>query len=189
MAVVDGKPVYVTALAESDVAQGWRPTKATSGCLIDVASGTVAHGFAMPHSPRVYGGRLWLLNSGHGRIEIIDRATGKAETVAALPGYTHGMALFDRFAFVGLSKIRETSTFGGLPIAEKLSQLKCGVGVVDLMTGRLVAHLEFATGVEEIFAVEVLAGSCNPVLSGPHPLQDGTPPIWTVPIENPSNRR
>ena len=48
---------------------------------------------------------------------------------------------------VGLSKIRETATFGGVPIAENRDQLKCGVGVVDLTTGRNVAHLEFQTGV------------------------------------------
>jgi uncharacterized protein (TIGR03032 family) len=54
-------PRYVTALAETDTPQGWRPHKATSGCLIDVPSGqTVARGFAMPHSPRVHLGRVWI---------------------------------------------------------------------------------------------------------------------------------
>ena len=91
-----------------------------------------------------------------------------AETVAELPGYTRGLALHDRFAFVGLSKIRETSTFGGMPIAERRPELKCGVGVVDLTTGRLVAHLEFVTGVEEIFDVQVVPGVRCPALSGPY---------------------
>ncbi len=183
MAMVDGKPAYVTTLSETDVSQGWRPNKATTGCLIDVASSqTVARGFAMPHSPRVYAGRVLLLNSGHGRMEVIDVSSGRSETICAQPGYTRGLAFFDRYAFVGLSRIRETSTFGGLPIAEDLSSLKCGVGVVDLVSGRLIAHLEFVTGVEEIFAVEVLPGTRHPILSGPYPVQDGTAPIWTVPI-------
>ena len=182
LALQDGEPKYVTALAETDTPQGWRPDRASSGCLIDVASGqTVARGFAMPHSPRVYQGRVWMLHSGAGRLVLIDPASGKAETVTELPGYTRGLALYDRFAFIGLSKIRETSTFGGVPIAARRPELKCGVGVVDLGTGRLAAHLEFVTGVEEIFDVQVLPGARCPVLSGPHPSLDGAAPIWTVP--------
>src|SRR5262249_49678284 len=125
-------PRYVTALAETDTPEGWRPSKATSGCLIDVPSGeTVARGFAMPHSPRVSQGRVWLLDSGTGRLVIVDPANGQVKPVAELPGYTRGLAFHDSFAFVGLSKIRETSTFGGLPIAERRRELPCGVGIVD----------------------------------------------------------
>jgi hypothetical protein len=182
LALADGAPKYVTALGETDTPQGWRPDKVKGGCLIDVASGeTVARGFAMPHSPRVYGGRVWLLHSGAGRLVLVDPASGKAETVAELPGYTRGLALYDRFAFIGLSKIREASTFGGVPIAERRGELKCGVGVVDLTTGRLAAHLEFASGVEEIFDVQVLPGARCPVLSGPYASLEGAAPIWTVP--------
>ena len=182
LAMADGAPKYVTALAETDTPQGWRANKVRSGCLIDVASGqTVARGFAMPHSPRVHRGRVWLLHSGAGQLVLVDPASGRAETVTELPGYTRGLALHDRFAFVGLSRIRETSTFGGMPIAERRPELKCGVGVVDLVSGRLVAHLEFKSGVEEIFDVQVLPGARCPVLSGPYPSLDGAAPIWTVP--------
>jgi uncharacterized protein (TIGR03032 family) len=182
LALADGAPKYVTALGETDTPQGWRANKVTGGCLIDVPSGqTVARGFAMPHSPRVHAGRVWLLHSGAGQLVLVDPATGKAETVAELPGYTRGLALHDRFAFVGLSKIRETSTFGGMPIAARRPELKCGVGVVDLTTGRLVAHLEFLSGVEEIFDVQVVPGARCPALSGPYAGLDGAAPIWTVP--------
>jgi uncharacterized protein (TIGR03032 family) len=187
LAMENGAPKYVTALAETDTPQGWRANKASSGCLIDVASGqTVARGFAMPHSPRVHRGRVWMLHSGAGQLVLVDPANGKAQTVTELPGYTRGLALYDRFAFVGLSKIRETATFGGMPIAERRPELKCGVGVVDLGTGRLMAHLEFVTGVEEIFDVQVLPGARCPVLSGPYPHLDGAAPIWTVPQPPPA---
>jgi len=188
LAMADGAPKYVTALAETDTPQGWRPTKVTSGCLIEVASGqTVARGFAMPHSPRVHRGRLWMLHSGAGQLVLVEPTSGRTETVTELPGYMRGLAFYDRFAFVGLSKIRETSTFGGMPIAERRPELKCGVGVVDLDTGRLAAHLEFVTGVEEIFDVQVLPGARCPVLSGPYPSLDATAPIWTVPQAAPSS--
>jgi len=182
LAMAGGAPNYVTALAETDTPQGWRADKVKSGCLIDVATGqTVVCGFAMPHSPRVHRGRVWMLHSGAGQLVLIDPASGKAETVTELPGYTRGLALHDRFAFVGLSKIRETATFGGMPIAARRPELKCGVGVVELGTGRLVAHLEFLTGVEEIFDVQVLPGTRCPVLSGPYPHLDSAAPIWTAP--------
>src|SRR5262245_39792436 len=43
LALETGRPKYVTALAETDTPRGWRPNKATTGCLIDVPSGqTVA---------------------------------------------------------------------------------------------------------------------------------------------------
>ena len=141
----------------------------------------VARGLSMPHSPRLHDGRLWLLESGTGRLLLVDTATGHWETVTELPGFARGLAIHGPYAFIGLSKIRETSTFGGMPIALRRPELKCGVGVVDLGTGRLAAHLEFVTGVEEIFDVQVLPGARCPVLSGPYPSLDGAAPIWTVP--------
>jgi uncharacterized protein (TIGR03032 family) len=186
LTMVDGRPKYVTAMAETDTPQAWRPIKATAGCLIDVPSGeTVARGFAMPHSPRVHGGRLWVLNSGLGRLCLVDTATARFEDVSELPGYTRGMAMLGPYAFIGLSKIRETATFGGLPIAERRDELKCGVGAIDLRTGRLAAHLEFVTGVDEIFDVVALPGALDPLLSGPYPELDGGHPIWTVPTPDP----
>jgi hypothetical protein len=52
--------------------------------------------------------------------------------------------------------------------------------VIELNSGRLVAHLEFKSGVEEIFGVEVLPMR-SPVLSGPYAHIDGTPAIWNAP--------
>src|SRR5262249_42309569 len=115
LAMCQGRPQYVTALSETDTPAGWRPNKATGGWLIHLPNGEAgARGCAMPHSPRVYQGRVWLLDSGTGRLVTVDPAKGKVEPAAELPGYTRGLAFHDSFAFVGLSKIRETSTFGGL---------------------------------------------------------------------------
>ena len=116
-------------------------------------------------------------------------ATALGDTVILLPGYTRGLALAGPYTFIGLSKIRETSTFGGMPIAERRPELKFGVGVVDLGTGRLAAHLEFVTGVEEIFDVQVVPGARCPALSGPYPSLDGGAPIWTVPQPPPARGR
>lgn len=163
----NGQPRFVTALGATDTRDGWRPNKAQGGCLIDVPSGAlVADNLSMPHSPRLHDGRLWLLESGKGQLLTLDPTTGRRDAIAELPGYTRGLAFAGPFAFIGLSKIRETSTFGGLPLAERRAELKCGVAVVDTRRGQVVASLEFQTAVEEIFDVQLLAGSRFPEVVG-----------------------
>jgi uncharacterized protein (TIGR03032 family) len=181
MAIENGVPRYVTALAETDTAAGWRADKARTGCLIDVRSGEVlARGLAMPHSPRVRDGRLWVLDSGNGQLVKVDRATGQREPVEQVPGYTRGLAFSGQFAFVGLSRIRETNVFGGLPISERRDQLCCGVAVVDLVSGRSVATFQFLSAVEEIFAVDVIPNHRHPVFGGAsHDEQQQE--VWVVP--------
>ena len=89
--------------------------------------------------------------------------------------------MIGNLAFVGLSKIRETSTFGGVPIAENRQRLKCGVAIVDLRTGSLVAQFEFKSGVDEIFDVCVIPGVRQAAVQGPYSNEDGEETIWTVP--------
>ena len=96
----------------------------------------------------------------------IDRATGRREAIAELPGFARGLALCGPYAFVGLSKIRKTSAMDGVPLAERREQLKCGVAVVNLRGGRVTAMLEFQTAVEEIFDVQLLAGVGFPEVMG-----------------------
>src|SRR5262245_33923011 len=106
LSIVDGQPRYATALGETDTPEGWRPHKESGGCLIDIRAGVViARSFAMPHSPQVHLGRLWLLDSGRGYVVTVDPATGRSDSVAELPGYTRGLAFHGRYAFVGLSQI------------------------------------------------------------------------------------
>jgi len=172
LAVRDGKPCYVTALGESKVPEGWRPAKATGGIILDVASGAiVSAGLSMPHSPRWHAGQLWVLESGLGQLQTVDLDTGKRTTVAQLPGYTRGLAFSGPFAFVGLSKIRENKTFGNLPITRSGAELQCGIWVVDLRSNQIAQFMKFETGVEEIFAVEVLEGVHFPEIVG---FQDDT---------------
>lgn len=182
LAMHDGKPKYVSAHGDSDEPGGWRATKANGGVVIDVDTGeTVARGFAMPHSPRLALGRLWVLNSGAGQLGTIDVASGRFEPVTAFPGFTRGLAFHGQFAFVGLSKIRETSVFGGMPIEKDRANLRCGVGVVDLATGHQAAMLQFHSGVDEIFAVGVIPGSKLPCFVGPQESESSRTDIWIVP--------
>ena len=185
LAIVDGRPRYVTALGETDTANGWRANKPRGGCLMDVASGEViSRGLSMPHSPRWHDGRLWLLESGTGQLVLVDPATGRRQPVAELPGFARGLALAGPYAFVGLSKIRTTSAMDGVPLADRREQLKCGVAVVDLRSGRVVALLEFQTAVEEIFDVQLLPGLRFPEVIGFQ--QETIQHTFVVPRESPA---
>jgi uncharacterized protein (TIGR03032 family) len=160
MCLINGRPAFVTALGETDTSGGWRAGKKDGGILIEVETGEVLlHGLAMPHSPRWHDGRLWLLESGAGGVGYVDPWTRRYERVAALPGFTRGLDFAGDLAFVGLSQVRESATFSGIPIAERpIAERWCGVWVLDIRSGRTVAHVKFEDAVQEIFAVQVLPG-------------------------------
>ena len=101
--------------------------------------------------------------------------------VKKFPSYTRGLAYCGAYALVSLSRIRETAVFGGMPIATNRDELKCGVRVVDLRTGRTISTLEFESGVEEIFDVQVLSETRCPAICGPRPDEDCAQDIWIVP--------
>ncbi len=167
LAMVDGRPRYVTALGETDEPAGWRANKARGGILIDVASGEVmTRGLSMPHSPRWYAGRLWVCESGAGTFGFIDPNSRKYEPIAEVPGFTRGLDFAGSLAFVGLSQVRESAVFSGIPITERLTEDErtCGVCAIDLRSGQVVALLRFETAVQEVFAVTVLPGRRYPDL-------------------------
>lgn len=85
------------------------------------------------------------------------------------------MCFAGQFAFVGLSRIRETSVFGGLPLESRRDELHCGVAVVDLNSGQTVAVLKFHGGVDEIFAVDLLPGTTRPFVSSPEARPEDQP--------------
>jgi uncharacterized protein (TIGR03032 family) len=77
LALDKGRPRYVTPVAPSDVADGWRDDRADGGMVIDIASNEVLlQGLSMPHSPRLHRGRLWLLNSATGELGFLDSSAG-----------------------------------------------------------------------------------------------------------------
>ena len=168
LAVVDGRPRWATALGRTDTAEGWREGKARGGVLIDVPTGELAAtGLSMPHSPRWHEGRLFVLESGAGTLARVDEGRGRLETVARLPGFTRGLACVGPVAFVGLSQVRETSTFGGLPLTESDEPRVCGVWIVHLETGGVLGFVRFEGEVREIFDVQVLPGLRFPEIGEP----------------------
>ncbi len=152
----DGQPRYATALGETDHLNGWRERKADGGVLIDIPGNRIlSRGLSMPHSPRWYANHLWVCESGKGELGRVDPATGEVKAVFKFPGFTRGLDFYGPLAFVGISEVRETATFSGIPIAEEARN--CGVWIVNIVDGSHVGTFRFTQGVHEIFAVQVLA--------------------------------
>ena len=157
LCVRNGQPKFVTALGETDTPGGWRANKKDGGLLINVARNEIVlRGLSMPHSPRLYADRLWLLESGQGTLATVDVKPGSWQTVATLPGFTRGIDFVGPLAFIGLSQVRESAVFSGIPLVERQPERVCGVWVVNIQTGETVGFLRFEEGVQEVFAVQVI---------------------------------
>jgi uncharacterized protein (TIGR03032 family) len=177
IAVREGRPAYVTAVAETDFVGGWREHRSGGGVVMEVPSGeVVCRGLSMPHSPRWHEGNLYVINSGAGEFGRVDLANGKFEPMAFLPGYGRGMVFSGNRAIVGLSDCRENRTFQGLPLDEGLQKHglkpRCGIFSVDLATGETEELVVLREPLREIYDVFLLPGTrCTRVL----PLDQG---LW-----------
>ena len=171
LALVDGRAAYVTAVSQSDVADGWRDQRRAGGCVVDVRSNQiVAAGLSMPHSPRFYRGRLWVLNSGTGYLGHVDLEQGRFVPLTFCPGYLRGLTFVGDYAVVGLSRPRHDATFGGLALQDELDRRKaapqCGLYVIDLASGDVVQWLRMEGEVSELYDVAVLPGVVRPMVLG-----------------------
>ena len=54
--------------------------------------------------------------------------------------------------------------FSGIPITEQAIERNCGVWVVNIQTGQVVAFVKFEEALQEIFAVQILPGILGPDL-------------------------
>ena len=171
LAIENGRPRYVTTVAQTDMADGWRDKRRDGGCIIDVENDEiVAKGLSMPHSPRLHNGKLWVLNSGTGEFGSVDPVTGKFEGLTICPGYLRGMDFVDKFAVVGLSKPRDNLTFRDLALDDALearnAEAQCGLQVIDLNTGDVLHWLRLEGIVKELYDIVVLPGVRRPMAIG-----------------------
>ena len=160
MAMQDGAPKYVTAVCRSDVVDGWRDRRADGGVVIDVEKNEiVCEGLSMPHSPRLYENKLWVLNSGSGELGWVDLEKKQFKSLAFCPGFLRGLAFSGNLAFVGLSRPRY-ERFEGLALDKKLKDVDSepwtGIQVIDITTGACVHWFRMDGPVLELFDVEVL---------------------------------
>ncbi|MEO7065756.1 MAG: TIGR03032 family protein [Rhodanobacter sp.] len=170
LAMVDGKPRYVTAVCTSDTVDGWRDRRHDGGVVIDITTDEiVCEGLSMPHSPRWANGKLWVLNAGTGYLGWVDFANKKFVPLTFCPGFARGLSIVGNVAAVGLSKPRN-QRFEGLQLDEELRQRDadawCGVQIISLTNGDVVNWIRFEGDVTELFDISFLPNVRNPMMVG-----------------------
>jgi uncharacterized protein (TIGR03032 family) len=170
LALRHGRPAYATCCSASDIVSGWRDDRKSGGRLYDIASNEViTRGLSMPHSPRIFRNRTWLLNAGTGEFGVVDEQTGRFEPVAFCPGFARGLDFVGNTAVIGVSKPRENQLFQGLPLDDrftKADQPFCGLLFVDLTTGQTTHWLRLDGVITELYDVRVLDDTRNPMAMG-----------------------
>jgi len=156
MAIIDGKPKYVTTFGNGDSPQSWRENITKTGMVIDIGSGEeILTNLPMPHSPRFYDGKLYLLLSATGEVICAEPEKGRYEVVSDLSGFVRGMAKYSDYLFIGLSRLRKnSSTFKHLSIADKA--LNAGIKILHLPTGGYVGEIKYQSTVDEIYDVQII---------------------------------
>lgn len=171
LAMQGDTPAFATAVSSTNVAESWRDNRIGGGVVIDLHKNEViADGLSMPHSPRLHGDNLWLLNSGTGELGKLDRRAGKFEPVCFLPGFARGLSIVGHHAVVSLSNPRENRTFADLPFGERLARERLanwvGLAVVNLLTGDVEHRLETRGYINEIYDCAVMPGITSPSFLG-----------------------
>ncbi len=166
LAMRDGTPAFVTCVGKCDANEGWREHRRSGGLLIDVASNEiVCAGLSMPHSPRWYRGRLYVLNAGSGEFGTVELSNGKFEPIAFCPGFLRGLSFVGDYAVVGISQQRDNRSFSDLELDQRLAdrgvKARCAIQIIDLKRGDVVHELRMDGAIAELFDTAVILGAKN----------------------------
>ncbi|WP_288108765.1 TIGR03032 family protein [Limnobacter sp.] len=157
----DGELKYVTLFARSDAPSGWRKLSFEQGEILDVSTGdAVCEGLVQPHSPRLYRGQLYVLNSGAGEFGLVDLKTGRFECIAYVAGYGRGLSFVGDYAIFGVSRPKTDVYISGLKLHDRLramqTQDRCALIAVHLATGDVIEGIQFHGAVRELFDTHVI---------------------------------
>lgn len=165
-----GLPAYATAIGATDAQDGWRELRRDGGVIINVRDNRIiASGLAMPHTPRLYRGKLWFLEAARGWLCALDPASGKVERLLWRPGFLRGLRFHGDYALICSSKPRD-KVFRDLPLEEELKRRKqppkCAVDIVDIKRMEVAHSLDITGHVRELYDIHVLPGCRQPLLYG-----------------------
>lgn len=170
MAMQDGVAKYATAVSKSDTIDWRRDQRADGDIVIDVEKNEiVCEGLSMPQSPRLYSGKLWVLNSETGELGWVDLSkkdlTKRFQSICFCPGFTRGDAFYGKYTLVGHSKPRY-ECFEYLALDKRFQEAdtepRCGVRVIDLGTGACVQWFRIDGKFGELYDVEIIPNSICP---------------------------
>lgn len=170
VAMENERPRYVTVVALTDEKGAWRSCLSNGGAIIDVETGhPIITGLSMPHAPRIYRDRLWVLDSGTGRFGYFDNLRSQFVPIVFCPGFLRGLTFSKDYAIVTTSLPR-SGTYERLPLNNLLArhntQPACAVLVIDLKTGEICHHLHIEGSIRELYDVIVLPGQKGVMIAG-----------------------
>jgi uncharacterized protein (TIGR03032 family) len=147
---------YVTLAAASNEKDGWRKHMREGGQVIDAASHqVVADRLTLPHAPRLYRNKLWLLESGTGWFGWVDLEKRRFERLMQLPGFPRALRFIGDHALITTSRHR-TDPANGVP----------GVHWVNVKTGKIDHTLRFTSSINEVVDIALVPGEVVPRLAG-----------------------
>jgi protein O-GlcNAc transferase len=161
----EGKIKYITCVCDSDVQDGWRKRRGEAdGFVFDVQEGKkICENLTMPHSPRLYDGKLWVLNSGKGELGYIE--DGKFVPFVFIPGFLRGLDFIGKYAVIGSSMDRHEGRFSDLILGkileEKKIEARCGVYIVDMTNGFILHNVEYPNA-KEMYDVKIVKNVRRP---------------------------
>ncbi len=166
MAMKEGKPKYVTTFNKSNERDSWvKNNDRHDGTLIDVDTNEILlDGLIMPHSPRYYNGRVYVCESGTGKVLAYDPETRKVSEVIKLQGFPRGLNFYGPLMFVGLSKTRSSDIKNPIPISKEYEETFSGVWIINMEDHQEVAHIKFSGDLDQIYDIAVVPGAVNPEL-------------------------
>ena len=162
MAMLNGKPKYATAFNNGNTPQSWRDSITSSGVIYDIEKNKIiCSGLPMPHTPRIFNDKLYVLLSATGELVKIDTDNGTYDVIVKIGGFVRGMSLHKDYLFIGLSKLRKnSSTFGKLDFAKHANQ--AGIVIVHLPTKSIAGKINYLNSLDEIYDIHILKDKKRP---------------------------
>ncbi len=163
MAMLNGKPKYVTTFNKENSKDSWSDGRIDDGTLIDIDSNEILiDGMIMPHSPKVYKNEVYLCESGLGMVWKYNPETKEKSQVVKLQGFTRGLYFYGGLMFVGLSQVRASEIKNPIPLAKEYEETYSGIWIINLQDNSEVARLQFVGDVDQIYDLTIIPQATCP---------------------------
>jgi uncharacterized protein (TIGR03032 family) len=165
MALLNGKPKYVTTFNMEDSRDSWSEGRIDYGTLIDIDTDEILmEGMIMPHSPKVYQGEIYLCESGLGVVWKYNPKTKEKSLVVKLQGFTRGLYFYGGVMFVGTSQVRASEIKNPTPISKEYDETYAGVWMINLEDNTEIGHIKFDGDVDQIYDIAIIPDATMPEL-------------------------
>lgn len=162
LAMLNGKPKYVTAACARDYYFAWREHHG-EGIVVDVETNeVVCGGLWAPHSPTIYNNTLYIGEAGTGQFGRIDLQAKKFVPLKFIPGFIRGITIHNNYALINTSPDRHDNAFKDLPLGEEIKKrgqnAVSGITVLDLQTNDILHLFEVKDPDVELYDITIIPG-------------------------------